>query len=269
MSKGPKILTFDVETSPIQAWVWGLWDQNIGIDFVSKEANGKPIDWTILSYAAKWGNDRKVLFRHSGGRGAKKVRDDYKLVKELRELLDEADIVVAQNGKRFDVRKVNARMIQHGIAPPSPYAVVDTMVVAKKYFAFTSQKLKWTSTILGVAQKDDHKKYPGFELWERCLLDNPGAWKEMEKYNKQDVRATWEVYLKMRPWIDNHPNRGLYAPSETPMCPKCGSGNMSKEGIRVTVGGSYHQHRCRDCGGWARGKTLLQPLAQRKKMLVN
>jgi RNase P subunit RPR2 len=270
MTDGPKILTFDVETSPIQAYVWGLWDQNIGIDFVQKQANGQPIDWTILSYAAKWGNSREVIFRSTGCRGASQVRDDRVLVQELRDLLDEADIVVAQNGQKFDVRKVNARMIQHRILPPSPYRVVDTMLVARKYFAFTSQKLKWTSTVLGATPKDDHKKFPGFELWEQCLLDNPAAWAEMEKYNKRDVRATWDVYRRMLPWINNHPNHGVYTTNDRPVCPKCGSAHVTinKYKMLAKQQGRYILYQCKSCGGYARGKTMQLTLNKRRNMLV-
>ena len=99
------------------------------------------VDWTIFSYAAKFLGEKKIYYGDTSGRGKKKVRDDKALVGEIRDLLDEADIVIAQNGKRFDIRKINARLIQHGYAPPQPFRVIDTMLVAKKYFAFTSQKL--------------------------------------------------------------------------------------------------------------------------------
>lgn len=260
----PRILTFDVETSPVEAYVWGLWDQNIPIDFIKT-------DWTIFSWAAKWLGKREVLFQSTGGRGPDKVRDDKPILKGLRDLLDEADIVIAQNGKRFDVRKINARLIQHGIAPPSPYRVIDTMLVAKKYFAFTSQKLAWTSKLLTDTPKDDHKKFPGFELWAECLKDNPAAWAEMEKYNKRDVRATEKVYLKLRPWIENHPNLGAYDESERPLCPKCGGAHMivgSKARWSVKQQGIYKQYMCRDCGGWARGKVMQLPLGKRRSLLV-
>lgn len=259
----PKILTFDIETSPVEAYVWGLWDQNIPIDFIKT-------DWTIFAWAAKWLGKRQIMFASTGGRGADKVRDDKPLLKGIRDLLDEADIVIAQNGKKFDVRKVNARLIQHGFQPPSPYRVVDTMLVAKKHFAFTSQKLGWTSKLLTNAPKDDHKKYPGFELWKECLLDNPGAWKEMEKYNKRDVKATEELYLKLRPWIDNHPNLGVYSDTDTPICPKCGSDDLLSNGRRFSAKqqGSYTRYQCQNCGGWARGKTMLLPLGKRRSLLA-
>lgn len=255
------ILTIDIESSPIEAYIWGLWDQNVGIDFVKT-------DWTIFSYAAKWLGEKKIYYSDTGGRGKKKVRDDKALVGEIRALLDDADIIVAQNGKRFDVRKINARLIEHGYAPPRPYRVVDTLIAAKKYFAFTSQKLAWTSQRLTDTPKDEHKNFPGFELWKECLLDNKAAWREMKKYNVQDVIATEKVYLKLRPWIDNHPNVGAYDPSKDPVCPKCGSGNLQREGTRVLQQGRYPRFQCGDCGGWSRGKEMLMPLNVRRSQLV-
>lgn len=255
----PKILVLDIETAPIEAYVWGLWDQNIGIDFIK-------CDWTILSFAAQWVGRKEVIYADTGGDGVGMVRNDKAITVQIRGLLDEADIVVAQNGKQFDVRKINARIIEHGLLPPSPYRVIDTMIEAKKYFAFTSQKLAWTSKILTNSPKDEHKKFPGFELWKECLLDNPAAWAEMRKYNIRDIRATLLVYLKLRPWINNHPNMGMY--TDKPACPKCGSKNVHARGIAVTQNATYQRFQCQTCGGWARGKTMQTPLAVRRTKLA-
>jgi predicted RNA-binding Zn-ribbon protein involved in translation (DUF1610 family) len=261
--KKPRILVIDIETSPIEAYVWGLWEQNVGLDFIKTE-------WTILSFAAKWLGEKKIIYADTGGRGKNKVRDDKPLMGKIRELLDEADIIVAQNGKRFDVRKMNARLIQHGLGPPSPYRVIDTMVVAKKYFAFTSQKLAWTSKYLTNVPKEEHKEFPGFELWAECLKDNPRAWKVMRRYNKRDIVSTELVYLRMRPWIENHPNLGVYDDSERPLCPKCGSARMTRQKHRHSVRqqGAYIQYQCGDCGGYARGKVMQLPLEKRRSLLA-
>lgn len=259
----PKILTLDIESSPIEAYVWGLWDQNVGLDFIKTE-------WTILSFAAKWLHQKRIIYADTGGRGAKKVRDDKPLMGTLWGLLDEADIVVAQNGKRFDVRKINARLIEHDIGPPSPYRVIDTMLAARKYFAFTSQKLKWTSSHLTDQPKDEHKEFPGFELWVECLKDNRRAWAEMKKYNKQDVVSTEKVYLKLRPWINDHPNLGVFDFSETPSCPKCGSPELTRSGTRYSIKqqGRYARYLCTKCGGWCRSKLTLLPLEKRRSLMV-
>ena len=255
------ILTLDIESTPLEAFVWGLFDQNIGVDFIKTE-------WSILSYSAKWLGKKKIYYNDTGGRGRKKVRDDKKLCGEIRTLLDDADIVVAQNGKRFDVRKVNARLIVHGYAPPRPFRVIDTLVEGRKHFAFTSQKLAWTSQHLTNVPKDDHRKFPGIELWKACLLDNPKVWPELKKYNERDVIATEQVYLRMRPWISGHPNLGMYDAREQPVCPKCGSTNLQAEGRKVLQQTEYPQLRCVDCGGWSRGKELLSPKNIRRTRLV-
>lgn len=260
----PKILVIDIETSPIEAWCWGLWDQNIGLDFIKTE-------WSILSFAAKWLDKKPILCGQTGGRGKRKVRDDKPLMKALWDLLDEADIIVAQNGKRFDVKKMNARLIQHGFGPPSPYRVIDTLSVARKYFAFTSQKLAWTSKYLTDVPKEEHKAFPGFELWVECLKDNPKAWRVMKRYNIRDIISTEKVYLKMRPWIENHPNLGVYDESERPLCPKCGGSHMIiGGGARASVKqqGLYKRYVCQDCGGWARGKIMQLSLEKRRSLLV-
>lgn len=261
IKKDPRALVIDIESAPVEAYVWGLWDQNIGLDFIKT-------DWTILSFAAQWLGEKKIIYSDTGGRGVSKVRDDKGVVGEIRELLDEAELVIAQNGKGFDVRKINARLITHGYGPPSPYHVVDTMLVAKKHFAFTSQKLAYTSKLLTDSPKSEHKKFPGFELWVECLKDNPLAWAEMKKYNKQDIVSTAKVYYRLRPWMDQHPN--VAKPSEIPCCPKCGSDRMKRNtGPRITATGQrYPRFQCMNCGGWSRGKMLLLPLKTRKQMLI-
>ena len=246
-----RILTLDIETAPIEAYTWGLWDQNVGLEQIKTE-------WSILSYAAKWLDSKKIIYADTGGRGARKCRDDKKLVAELWKLLDEADIVVAQNGARFDIKKINARLIMHGHGPYSPVRIIDTLSVAKKHFGFTSNKLAWMSKYLTSTKKSQHKKFPGFDLWKGCLADNPKAWAEMKKYNKLDVIATEELYLKLRPWISNHPNLNMYSIREGVKCPKCNSANLQSRGSMVTQTGKYQRLQCQGCGGWTSAKQRLR-----------
>lgn len=257
-----KILVIDIETAPLELHGWKLWDENFSLDQISQ-------DWSILSFAAKWIGKKQIFYADTGGRGIKKVRDDKPLMKKLWKLLDEADIVIAQNGKKFDVRKINARLIKHGFPPPSPYRVIDTMLVAKKYFAFTSQKLKYTSEMLGVPPKDEHEEYPGFKLWAAVLKDIPKAWRVMKRYNKQDIISTEWVYLKMRGWIENHPNLGTYSLSVAPVCPNCGSARLRSNGMRVTKqAGVYRRISCLDCGAPSRERVSMLTKDKRKSLLV-
>lgn len=243
----PRILTLDIETAPIEAYVWRIRDENIGLEQIKE-------DWSILAFAAKWIDQKAVTYSDTSGRGAKKIRDDKKLCRQLHALLDEADIVVCQNGKRFDLPKINSRLLLHGFKPPSPVRVVDTYLVDRRIFGHTSNKLAWVSKVYTDAPKSDHKHFPGFELWAECLKDNPRAWREMRKYNIRDVVATEKLYMKIRPWIDGHPNMAAYSSTTKSECPKCGHGVQQARGFSVTQAGRYQRFQCQGCGGWSRGK---------------
>lgn len=261
-AQGPKIGLLDIETAPIESYHWGLWEQNIGLDAIQHE-------WTILSVSFKWLGDKKTEFHSTGGRGESKVRDDKPLMAKIWKFLDEADIVVTQNGKSFDIKKINARLIMHGFPPYSPIKLIDTKLVAKKHFAFTSNRLQWMTEHLTKTKKSKHKKFPGFELWTECLKDNPAAWKEMAEYNRIDVVSMEELYLRMRPWIEGHPNLAAYTESTAHECPKCGSTKVNKRGRALTQTGEYHKFQCTNCGGWSRSRYTTSKPNKRKALLSN
>lgn len=258
----PRILIIDIETGPIRSYHWGLWDQTIGLEQIEEE-------WNVISYAAKWFGKSKVIYGDTSGRGAGKIRDDKKVLGEIWKLLDEADLVIAQNGVSFDVKKINARLLMHGFGPYSPVRVIDTLHAAKRHFGFTSNKLAWMTEHLTDHPKSKHKLYPGFELWLECLKDNPRAWKEMKKYNIQDVLGTEKLYIKLRPWIAQHPNLGSYFVEITPVCRICSSEDLEKRGFAITQQGKYQRYQCGDCGAWSRGKLMLLDLVKRRSLLTS
>jgi hypothetical protein len=257
-----KILVLDIETAPLESYTWGIWDQNVGLEQIKTE-------WSILSFAAKWLGSSKIIYHDTGGKGPKRVREDLSLLEILWSLLDQADLVVAQNGRRFDVKKINARLVMAGFKPYSPIRIVDTLEAAKKYFEFTSNKLAWTSKYLTSQAKSEHKEFPGFELWKECLADNPKAWRVMKKYNIIDVKQTEEYYLRIRPWIANHPNMGAFREVSEHACTKCGSTQVQSRGDVRTQQGRYTRYHCTHCGGWSRGKLMLLPIVKRRSMLAN
>ncbi|MNT57477.1 hypothetical protein D3C72_1948470 [compost metagenome] len=123
--------------------------------------------------------------------------------------------------------------------------------------------------ILGCAPKLAHKNYPGFELWLACLRGEEAAWAEMKEYNIQDILTLEEVYMKMRPWIRNHPNLGILLEHDAPVCPKCGSTHIHHRGYTTTNAGKYRRYRCNDCGGWGRSRYTEYDPVKRKQLLVN
>ena len=259
---GPKILLLDIETSPLQSYHWGLWDQNISLAQIE-------VEWTVLSFAAKWlfAPKRDVVYKDTFQK--EDYRDDAELLAALWELLNEADFVIAQNGKKFDMKKIRARMVMQGFPPFSPVRIIDTLLIAKAVFGFTSNKLEWLADKLAVTKKRAHRKFPGFELWTACLAGDPAAHKEMKLYNIDDIISMEEVYLKLRPWAEQHPNiAGMY-PDDVMRCRICASPDVTREGFAYTNVGKYQRYSCGFCGAWSRSRYTINTKEKRQSLLAN
>ena len=257
---GPKILTLDIETAPVRGWVWRLFKENLGLNQIDK-------DWYVLSWAAKWFHEDSVMYEDKSE--SWQNEDDHELLKNIWELLDEADIIVTQNGKRFDEKKLNARFIINGMQPPSSYRHVDTLEAAKRHFGFTSNKLEYmTDKLCKKYKKLKHKKYPGFELWAECLTGNLEAWGEMEEYNIHDVLSLEELYTIMRPWMKQHPNVNVYYEDNQTRC-KCGSTDFEANGYHYTNLSKFARFRCLGCGSEERDRVNLLPKNKRASLKTN
>ena len=241
MVKRPRILLFDVETLPNQGFTWGLYDQNV-IQFTQQTC--------LATFAYKWLNDKKVYARALCDYKGYKADsyDDTKLVADVWKLMDEADIIVAHNGDQFDIKVCQARFIFHKLSPPRPFKTIDTKKAVKKVARFNSNKLDDLSSLL----ENEKKIKTDFELWRGCISGDRSSWAQMVKYNKKDVLLLEKLYLRLRPWISNHPNFTVLAGTLNRICPKCGSQSLRYWGFSVTQGRRYRRLQCKECGGWAR-----------------
>ena len=239
-NKDMNILFADIETAPNLGYTWGKWEQNV---IENKE------DWYIMSIAYKWLGDKTThVVKLNDFAGYKKNKtDDKRLMLEINKLFEEADVVVAHNGMAFDVKKINARFIYHGMKPPSPYKIVDTKLVAKKHFKFDSNSLNDLSKFFKLGEKVETG---GFDLWLSCMGGDDKSWAKMAKYNKQDVVLLEKLYLKMLPWM-SHPNRNLFQ-GTLHNCPNCGSKNCQRRGSEVTATNVWQRWQCQDCGKWSK-----------------
>ena len=255
----PKVLVFDIETLPMECYSWGVGKQFLSPDNIIKE-------WSVLSWAAKWMMTEEVMYDLATPEEAIN-RDDKRVCQSLWELFDEADILIAHNGRRFDVRKMNARFIFHEMMPPSPYQTIDTYNDVKSVAAFTSFKQGYLTQFLALEEKLD----TAYSLWKRCAVGEQEALDEMLAYNKQDVVGLEDLYLTLRPWLKNHPSMNLYYGDYVDeRCPKCGS--LDNEPITkayTTTAGKFVTHRCEQCGGLARkGHNLIKNSAKNLRNLA-
>ena len=254
---GVKILVVDIETSPNLAYVWGAWKQNVALK--QMVSTGK-----MLSWAAKWVGIENMMYDYNLNHGEDPL-DDRGTVLSLHRLLDNADIIVTYNGKNFDIPYFQARCIEMGLEPPSPYKHVDLFQVVKQNFRMPHRSLDAVAKHLGLEGKKSHS---GFELWVSCIAGDMKAWEEMIEYNIQDISVTENVYRALRPWIKNHPNMGVFMPEEDePVCPKCGGKHIHFRGYATTSVSRFRRFQCLNCGGW--GRVRLSEKGSKKPQTVN
>ena len=231
-----RILLLDIETAPNIAHVWGLWNQNVGINQIQASSY-------VMCWSAKWHSDKEVQFDSVFQSTPKRM------LKRIYKLVNDADVVVHYNGTKFDMPTLNKEFVIHGMPPPSPYKQVDLLRTARKQFRFPSNKLDYVAQALGLGHKIKHT---GHDLWVRCMAKDPEAWAVMEKYNKQDVVLLEKVYDRLLPWVQGHPNHGAYDEPGIPVCPNCGSGHLQRRGFSRTQVNKYARFQCQECGTWSR-----------------
>ena len=248
-ANSPKILFIDIETAPDLAWVWDIWNQNIGINQIKENSE-------VLCFSASWYGDKEVQY-YSKWKDGKDV-----MVDKAWELLDQADIVVHYYGKKFDVPWLNREIALKGMVPPSPFKQIDLKYAVSSRFKFTSNKLQYVATIFGLDGKVEHE---GFPLWEKCMSGDEDARKRMMEYNIQDVVLLEELYEILLPWLPDHPHRHLYG--GTGDCPRCGKDGLQDAGYAYTRLSKFQQYRCFHCGSVFRDSKRIEGVDLQDSML--
>lgn len=253
----PKVLFLDIETAPAIGYFWGKTFQTDIIKVI------RPM--FLLSFAYQWQDENKINYiglPDCTPHYKSNLENDFFLLKKLHALLDEADVVIAHNGDRFDLPSIQARFIRYNMKPPSPYKTIDTYLVCKREFKIESNRLNFVATFLGIGSKIPHT---GLDLWERCMAGIEAAWEVMAKYNKHDIYLLREVYNIIRPYIKNHPDLSTYDFKVNRICPTCRSPHVVIRGYGVNAKSQYVQFQCRDCGKYHKGPNITRKQVGREQ----
>jgi predicted RNA-binding Zn-ribbon protein involved in translation (DUF1610 family) len=219
--------------------VWGLWKENIPLARLIDSSS-------TLCWSAKWYGEDEVLFSSIMETSHKRM------IKQIHKLMEEADVIIHYYGSRFDLPVLNREFLILGLAPPSPYKSIDLLTTVRRKFKFISNKLDYVCEKLKLGKKHE----TSFKLWVDCMNKDPEAWEVMKKYNIQDVLLLEKLYDKLKPWISNHPNIGLYREVGL-VCPTCGSEHFHKRGYYHTSSYKYQRYQCTKCGSWFKGGANL------------
>ena len=247
----PKICYLDIEKSFNISGHFGAWSQNLRQEAKFRESH-------ILSYCYAFNDDEDIK---GSIIPAKELKDDFVkclvegkvhttvdelLVLELWALFNNSDVIVAYNGRGFDVKEIQARFLMYGLPPTSPVKVIDPLLIVKDKFRLPFKSLKYVAEFLGVTQKLENS---GNDLWKKATMGDEEALQEMLDYNKGDIVTLREVYKKLQGWGNSGTNLALYNVNHDTLCTNCGSDDISSiEGkYTYTAQRKYSLYRCNSC----------------------
>lgn len=245
--KQAKILLFDLEVSPMLVYTYEYYDARV----LKIEEPQK-----LLCFSYKWLGDTGKPKSVNLIDGSVDPKNDSWITRELWHLLDEANLAIAHNGSRFDAKMANTFFIEHGMQPPAPYKMIDTLTAARQKFKFPSNKLDELGKFLKVGQKTETTNA---QLWERCLKGDKKAYKLMAEYCNNDVALMEEIYWKLMPFAQQPMINKLV--NEELVCPTCGCKNFQRNGmVPDAAQGQSWRYRCMGCG-----KSVKVPLTKEEK----
>lgn len=244
MTDGPKILTLDIESSPHKVWSFQIFKTVIYPESIIDPSR-------TICWSAKWLDRPTVMFMSEYHHGY------LPMLERIRNLIDEADVVSAYNGDRFDLPRLRQQFTLNRVPQPSPVIQVDLLKVIKRVEQWPSYKLSYITQQLGMQTKLDAG---GLILWRECMGDfgeerQRKAWTKMRRYSKRDTPVLEGLFTKYRSDINNLPSLALFnddLPGDHVGCPSplCGSANVTRQGYRRTKTRRYPRYQCQDCGKW-------------------
>jgi hypothetical protein len=228
-------LFLDIETSPLQVFVWSLNDKsnaNISHKSIIKDRGVICICW-------KWAGEKKVeSLTWSKG------QSDKTMLKKFVPVLSEATEIIAHNGDRFDLPWIRGRCLTHGIPMAPTYPTIDTLKKSRQKFRLPSNRLDYLGNLL----VGEQKIATGFGLWRDIVLHKSDtAMRKMVDYCKGDVLLLEKVWNKMAPFVEPATSIASHACD----CPECGNPRPVVKGYRTRKTGSvYVQLLCKRCPKW-------------------
>lgn len=246
----PKILFFDIETAPIQAYIW-----QTGKQYVSHNQLIKGHDqYRIICITYCWDDDKSAKCIDWGYES----QDTRKVIEEFDKIAEQADLLVGKNSDRFDIKMINAARMFAGL-PGRPNWVKcsdDIEKQMRKYFRVPSQSLDYYSKHLNLGGKIRMEFQDWIDIVEKNK-DGQKALAKMIKYGKKDVEDTRKLWRLLSSHFDSKFNNATFN-AEKFMCKHadCGSTDLSKDGTVVRGGCRYQQFKCHKCGRYA-GRSLI------------
>ena len=200
---------------------------------------------------SKWHGTKKVIVHRADDYGASFWKGEKLMLKEMKEVLEQADIWVSWYGIKCDIPLINTRLLYHGLGILPNIKHIDLWKVCKYKLSLGSNSMKNVSEWLGFAERKTPLR---FQEWYEALAGSTKAMNSIVKHCKADVLVLDEAYLELLALVS--PRVSLNAITGDPdACPKCGvRGKLQKRGWNYAQVMRTRRFQCTNCGSWLTGK---------------
>ncbi len=242
-----KIVIWDLETLPNLPQAMRNWVKLSGWPGTTLRADLSTV--ICFGYMILGEDEPKVICAWDFPGWETNVNDDSQVVKAAYHILKDADAQVTHNGKRFDEKFLQTRLLLNGHSNLPKIPHLDCCAEAKRHLFLHANSLKNLSRVLGSQQKIENE---GWDLWVRVWEKERAAMDEMAAYCAGDVLSTRDNFKVLRRFMTALPNQNLFTDGPQKICPNCGSTRLKACGHRMTKTMTYRRYRCVDCQAYSR-----------------
>lgn len=176
---------------------------NFKIGFFDYETTGLKANFgrtLVFSVADAFGNVT-TLRADDPALAGRNRRDDSRLVAASRDLLETYNVLVSWNGKRFDLRYLNGRLVLAGERPlRGDLMHVDLLPISRHYLAWHSHRLDAVAKTLRLGNQKTELDFDAIEAardGETWAMDNIVEHCEADVLVLRDVFARYQDLLKV------------------------------------------------------------------------
>jgi hypothetical protein len=238
---GPRILCIDLERVPGTVTL-DVFDAKQRSDYI--HASKWDTYPETICFSWRWLDEKRTQFAS--------VWSGEELADLSWSLYDQATHVLGFNSRKADNRWCRDDWLLAGLPEPSPWRDIDLYVVLSQQFALEARSMDYACQRLGLPGKRGHYS---ISMARAAVAGDEKAQRAMERYNRGDVKATVDLFERIRP-LAKFPglNLGLYyGDGSEHRCSKCGHRGLDAVATdAATPATLYGLYRCRKCQGLTR-----------------
>ncbi len=236
----PKILVYDIETTPVLAWIWRCGEQFVGHHQLFDGLNATK----IICITYRWLHEKKakaLVFDLE-------TLDDEAIIREFDTIIQEADVIIGKNNNKFDNKHINFRRLLHGLPaiPDWTKRSDDLESQMRRHFNMQSFSLDYFSKLMGQGGKMKMELQDWIDIVQNR---SKKKLKKMVDYGKKDADDTAELILKVWPYVSPKFNHSVHQGKLC--CITCGHKRIVEDKIRVDGGRKTQTFWCPSHKGYA------------------